>query len=201
MAESAEDESFAFYRPYRRALLPIKSLHIPQKLQKFLKAGQYTVAINKSFEAIIDGCAAATPKRSKTWINQPIRNLFVDLHHEGHAHSVEVWSKDKVLMGGLYGLSIGAVFCGESMVSFQTNGSKIALVYLCAILNECGYTVLDTQFVNDHLRQFGVYEMDQGDYEEMIKTEMTKEVQEIFSITPDLALLIGYLQGPHQQSP
>lgn len=194
MAESADDDSFAFYRPYKRGLLPIKTLHIPRTLQKVLRAGQYKVTINKSFKDIIDGCAKATPKRTKTWINKPIRNLFVDLHHDGHAHSVEVWSIDGALMGGLYGLSIGAVFCGESMVSFQTNGSKIALVYLCALLDECGYTVLDAQFSNDHLKQFGIYEMDQEDYEDMIKVEMGRCVKPLMSMTPDLALLEGYLK-------
>ena len=179
MAEDAKDDNFAFYRPYNRGLLPFKNLHIPKKLLKILRQKNYKVTVNQVFEKIIDGCAAATPKRSKTWINKPIRDIFVALHHAGHAHSIEVWNNDGVLMGGVYGLSIGAVFCGESMVSFETNGSKIALVYLCALLKECGYEILDTQFINDHLLQFGAYEIPQEEYEAMIKMEMTKTVKNI----------------------
>lgn len=192
MAESADDDSFAFYRPYQRGLLSIEKLHIPHKLKKVLNTGDYIVTINKAFDAIIDGCAKSTQKRANTWINKPIRDLFVELHHQGHAHSVEVWSKDSVLMGGLYGLSIGAVFCGESMVSFQTNGSKIALVYLCALLKSCGYTVLDTQFINDHLLQFGAFEMGQDAYEDLIKTEMQKTVLDITAVPLDGMLLKNY---------
>lgn len=174
MADSAEDDAFAFYKPYRRGILPIEGLHIPAKLSRALHKQPYSVTVNRAFTDVIDGCAAATPKRSKTWINRPIRDLFIALHHEGHAHSVECWTKDGKLAGGLYGLAIGAVFCGESMFSNETDASKIALVHLCAILSARGFTVLDTQFINPHLLQFGAYEMDQADYESLIATEMEK---------------------------
>ena len=174
MAESAKDDDFAFYKPHMRGLIPIRDLHIPAKLLKRLKQQDYTVTINRAFRDIIDGCAAQTDKRRQTWINMPIRNMFVQLHREGHAHSVEVWDAQGKLMGGLYGLAIGAVFCGESMVSFQTGGSKIALIWLCAALSNAGFTVLDTQFINPHLLQFGAYEMKQEDYEVLIQTEMMR---------------------------
>lgn len=179
MAERGDDDNFAFYKPHLRGLLPITDLHIPAKLRKTLKQGDYTVTVDKAFRDIIDGCAVTTPKRAQTWINRPIRNMFVQLHREGHAHSVEVWDKHGKLMGGLYGLAIGAVFCGESMVSFAPGGSKIALVHLCALLWRCGYTVLDTQFINPHLLQFGAYEIPQADYERLIKSEMNKRVEDI----------------------
>lgn len=193
MAESADDESFAFYRPYMRGLLPIKTLHIPSKLLKILRGNTYTVTVNKAFHTIIDGCAAQSPKRSKTWINRPIRDMFIQLHKDGYAYSIEVWDEKGHLIGGLYGLSIGAVFCGESMVSFAPNGSKIALVHLCALLWQAGYTVLDTQFINPHLMQFGAYEMPQEDYEALIAVEMEKKTANISIMQPGKALLNTYL--------
>lgn len=198
MAESAQNDDFAFYRPYQRGLLPFKNLHIPQKLLKTLRQKKYTVTLDTAFEKIIDGCAMATSsKRDNTWINKPIRDIFVALHHAGHAHSIEAWNLKGELMGGLYGLSIGAVFCGESMVSFQTNGSKIALVYLCAVLKQAGYEILDTQFINPHLLQFGAYEIDQNDYEERIKSEIDKKPQSLREGMVSFACLEQYLEGIH----
>ncbi len=196
MAEDASDGAFAFYRPFDRALIPIRNLHIPRKLLKTLRQKPYRVTFDQAFERIIDGCAVTTdaPKRQKTWINKPIRDLFLLLHDAGHAHSLECWNEDGSLAGGLYGLSIGAVFCGESMVSFAPDASKIALVHLCALLWKSGYTLLDSQFMNPHLLQFGAYEMPQDDYEELIKTEMDKDVRLAQSLQPGFeALLADYL--------
>lgn len=177
MAENADDLEFNFYRPAQRGLLPIHSLHIPKSLAKTIKQGVYEVRINTAFADIINGCALTikgnTKGRDNTWINQPIRDVFIALHKMGHAHSVECW-KDGTLAGGLYGLAIGAVFCGESMVSFEKDASKVALVHLAQRLGENGFSVLDTQFINDHLKQFGAYEIPQEEYEELIKTEMQK---------------------------
>ena len=175
MAESAEDEDFAFYKPYMRGLIPIETLHIPDRLLKTIRQKKFFVSFNRSFEDVIAGCAAATPKRGKTWINAPIRDIFTVLHGQGHAHSVEVW-KDKKLAGGIYGLSIGAVFCGESLFSIERDASKVALVHLCAMLWKTGFTILDTQFINPHLLQFGAFEIPQEEYEERIKAEMAKPV-------------------------
>lgn len=193
MAESAEDDQFAFYKPYMRGLIPIADLHVPSKLLKTIRQKKYTVSVNRAFPAIIEGCAMQTPKRDNTWINGPIKEMFTQLHRQGHAHSIEVWEEDGTLSGGLYGLSIGAVFCGESMVSFIRDGSKIALCYLCALLWECGYTVLDTQFINQHLLQFGAYEIPQAEYEALIETEMKRNTAPLSSATPDLALFESYL--------
>lgn len=195
MAESAEDGAFAFYRPFQRGLLPIKDIHIPQKLLKTIRSETYAVTIDKAFEDIIDGCASAKgPKREKTWINRPIRDLFVMMHHHGHAHSIECWTKDGKLAGGLYGLAIGAVFCGESMVSFEKDASKVALIYLSAMLHKAGFTVLDTQFINPHLLQFGAYEIEQEKYEQLIQIEMKKETVPLSNIAPDKDLMESFLK-------
>lgn len=194
MAEDADDESFAFYKPRLRALLPIRDLHIPSKLRRTLRKAPYTITIDRAFAKIIDGCAATAPKRSKTWINKPIRDIFVMLHESGYAHSVECWTPEGHLAGGLYGLAIGAVFCGESMVSFETDASKITLVHLCALLDHCGYTVLDSQFLNPHLVQFGAYEIPQKEYVSLIKTEMQKTVRPFESVESPAFLLEDYLR-------
>ncbi len=176
MAESGDDDSFSFYKPYTRGLIPIKTLHIPHSLLKTIRQKKYKITLDAAFEEIIDGCAVTTERRAKTWINRPIRNIFTMLYDHGHAHSLECWTDEGKLAGGLYGLAIGAVFCGESMVSFKKDASKVALVYLCALLWKSGFTVLDTQFINPHLLQFGAYEMPQEDYEVLIKTDMDKDV-------------------------
>ncbi|MFA5593113.1 MAG: leucyl/phenylalanyl-tRNA--protein transferase [Micavibrio sp.] len=176
MAESAEDEGFAFYRPHMRGLLPIADLHIPARLLKTLRKAPFTVTRDKAFERIIALCAEATgPKRGNTWINAPIQKIYGDLHRQGHAHSIECWNKDGALAGGLYGVRIGAVFCGESMVSLERDASKVALVHLAALLWEGGFEILDTQFINPHLLQFGAYEIPQEEYEKRIGAAMEKE--------------------------
>ncbi|NCO03651.1 MAG: leucyl/phenylalanyl-tRNA--protein transferase [Alphaproteobacteria bacterium] len=177
MASSADDPHFNFYRPEQRGLLPIKDIHIPKSLAKVIKQNVYEIRINTAFADIIDGCAMTSEDekqgRDKTWINAPIRDVFIQLHHMGYAHSVECWKEGK-LAGGLYGLAIGAVFCGESMVSFEKNASKVALAHLAQRLERKEFTILDTQFINDHLIQFGAYEIPQEAYENAIKTEMQK---------------------------
>lgn len=172
MADDRDSDAVAFYRPIMRALLPLRFLHIPRRLLKTIKSSPYRITIDTAFETVIDACAANHPTRPSTWINPVIRNVFVELHQRGYAHSVECWTTKGDFAGGLYGLAIGAVFCGESMVSRADNASKIALVHLCARLTRGGFTLLDSQFSNDHLKQFGLYEIPQEEYEEKIKTEM-----------------------------
>lgn len=176
MAEEASCLSFSFYKPFRRALLPIEGLHVPRRLQRTLRQGKYSVSVDRAFPAVIAACAAHRPEREKTWINAPIRETFEALHREGYAHSVEVWEDGGSLSGGLYGLALGGVFCGESMVSFSPNASKIALVHLCALLWRCGFSILDAQLINPHLVQFGVYDIPQEEYESRIVQEMKRPV-------------------------
>ena len=163
MAERAEDDEFFLVDPEQRGQLDILHLRVPARLLRRVRQFPYRITIDTAFAQVIDACAQATPARRETWINRPIRDAFVALHAMGYAHSVEVWDGKK-LVGGLYGLALGGVFCGESMFSRADDASKIALVHLCARLWRTGFTVLDTQFVNDHLKQFGVYEISRDDY-------------------------------------
>lgn len=163
MAESRDDDEFFWCDPPQRGQLDIAGLHIPDKLRKRVLQAPYSITVDHAFAAVIEGCAATRSSQADTWINQPIRDIFVALHRAGFAHSVEAWHEG-VLVGGLYGLALGGVFCGESMFSRRTDASKICLVHLCARLWRAGFQVLDTQFVNDHLKQFGCYEIDSADY-------------------------------------
>lgn len=167
MADSRDSEEFYWYDPPMRGQLSIENLHIPAKLRKTLLKHPYDITVNQDFEAVIDGCAARADDRADTWINQGIRDLFVQLHKEGHAHSIESRKNGK-LMGGLYGLAIGGAFMGESMFSRATDASKAALVALCAQLHKQGFKILDTQFINDHLKQFGAYEIPKAAYIEQL---------------------------------
>lgn len=163
MANARDDQDVFWVDPDLRGQLPILDLHIPARLERTVRSSPYHVTINTAFMDIIDLCASQAKERQETWINGIIREAFVELHHQGHAHSVEVWMDDE-LVGGLYGLALGQIFCGESMVSRARDASKVALVHLCARLYGGGFHVLDTQFINDHLQQFGAYEITRDEY-------------------------------------
>jgi leucyl/phenylalanyl-tRNA--protein transferase len=193
MAKDGDDDDFDFYKPHQRCLIPIRDVHIPKRLLRRLKQIPYRITLDTAFEQVIHACAKRTAKRSSTWINGPIIDLFTALHREGHAHSVECWTQEGDFAGGLYGLSIGAVFCGESMVSTHQDASKIALIHLCAWLDACGYTVLDSQFINDHVMQFGAYEIPQDEYETRIKTEMNKPVRPLRDVASDPNIIKKFL--------
>ncbi|HPQ51349.1 MAG: leucyl/phenylalanyl-tRNA--protein transferase [Alphaproteobacteria bacterium] len=165
MAESINDETFSIVEPRIRAVLPIGKLHIPKRLKRKIQQRPFEIRINHDFKGVISHCANARPD---TWINHDIQTLFVELHERGVAHSVECWKKGQ-LVGGLYGLQLGGTFCGESMFSTETDASKVALVHLCARLFYAGFSVLDVQFHNSHLEQFGLYELPQADYCAILK--------------------------------
>ncbi len=167
MAETADDP-FLIVTPHERGLLPIKDLHISHSLMKTLKRAPYEVRVDTAFDAVIAACAESRDERPETWINADIRLLFNELHRQGRAHSVECWQHD-ALVGGLYGLAVGGVFCGESMFSRATDASKVALVHLCARLFTAKFTLLDAQFHNPHLEQFGLYTIEQETYEQQLK--------------------------------
>ena len=197
MAESVDSPHINFYQPEMRGQLSIEKLHIPKRLMRTLKTAPYEVSINQAFEEIIDGCASVQKGRESSWINPIIRDAFMELHTLGHAHSVECWvrheSGTKKLAGGLYGLALGRIFCGESMVSFEKDASKIALVHLCARLKMGGFTVLDTQFTNDHLQQFGVYEIPDHEYNMLLKSDAHKPADFILEGTMTEEILENYL--------
>ena len=165
MADSADSREIKFYDPEARALIPLAwregarhEFHIPRRLARTIRRRPFTVTINHDFATVIDECAAIRDGRKDTWINRDIRQLYVALHRLGFAHSVEVW-EDKTLVGGLYGVALRAAFFGESMFSRRTDASKIALVHLVARLRAGGFRLLDAQFTNDHLMQFGIHEI------------------------------------------
>ena len=165
MADSADSREIKFYDPEARALIPLAwrqgarhEFHIPRRLARTIRRQPFTITINRDFATVIDECAAIRDGRKDTWINRDIRQLYVALHRLGFAHSVEVW-EGKTLVGGLYGVALRAAFFGESMFSRRTDASKIALVHLVARLRAGGFQLLDAQFTNDHLMQFGIHEI------------------------------------------
>ena len=158
MAESAEDPALYWIEPQNRGILPLDTFHVPRRLRKTVRSGLYQVRINSDFNGVIDGCAASRPGRRATWINSRIRQLYGALFRQGHCHTVETYL-DGRLVGGLYGVSLGSAFFGESMFSTERDASKIALVHLVARLIHGRFTLLDTQFVTEHLSQFGTVEL------------------------------------------
>lgn len=161
MAESADDPALYWIEPQARGILPLDNVHVPRRLARTIRSGVYQVRVNTDFHGVIDGCAASRPGRRSTWINDRIRQLYGALFEQGHCHTVETWLGDR-LVGGLYGVALGSAFFGESMFSTERDASKVALVYLAARLVHGGFTLLDTQFVTDHLRQFGTVELDKA---------------------------------------
>lgn len=163
MADAREDESVFLIDPERRGVLPLGGLHVPKRLARTVRNGPYEIRIDTAFDAVIEGCAASRPGRVETWINHPIQRLYGQLYARGLAHSVEAWLGEE-LVGGLYGVSLGAAFFGESMFSTARDASKVTLVHLVARLIAGGYQLLDTQFLTEHLTQFGVIEIARAEY-------------------------------------
>jgi leucyl/phenylalanyl-tRNA--protein transferase len=164
MAESADDPEIFWVDPEQRGILPLDACHVPHKLRKTVRHGRFEVRCDSAFAEVVRGCAEATPDRPDTWINAEILKLYVELHRRGQAHSVETWADGK-LVGGLYGVSLGGAFFGESMFSRAADASKFALVHLVARLIEGGFELLDTQFTTSHLEQFGVVEIPRAEYQ------------------------------------
>jgi len=155
MADSRQDATFYLVEPKQRGILPLDKLHISKSMRKFRKKTPFKVTINQDFSGVIEACATT---HNGTWISYAIEGLYSHLHGLGHAHSVEVW-EDGVLVGGLYGVTQGRAFFGESMFSLKTNASKLALIHLVEHLIERGFTLLDTQFLTDHLKSLGAIEI------------------------------------------
>ncbi|HQZ14205.1 MAG TPA: leucyl/phenylalanyl-tRNA--protein transferase [Devosia sp.] len=164
MAEDASSEDVFWVSPQQRGIIPLGDFHVSRSLRKVLRTHSWQVRVDTDFEGIIEGCATAGSDRDSTWINPSIRRLYGQLFDRGYCHTVEVWEGEE-LVGGLYGLSIGAAFFGESMFHRRTNASKIAMAHLIERLRAGGYRLLDTQFVTDHLKTFGGTEIPREDYE------------------------------------
>lgn len=174
MAESADDPALYWIEPQHRGILPLDAVHIPRRLARTLRTTELSVRIDTDISAVIEGCAASRPGRRSTWINDRIRSLYRDLFNLGHCHTVEVWN-DNRLVGGLYGVALNGAFFGESMFSYERDASKIALVYLAARLAHGGFKLLDTQFVTDHLRQFGTVELNREEFHRLLETALDVE--------------------------
>jgi len=167
MAESADDPELFWVDPTRRGTLPLDTFRVPRRLKRMLRRGSFAVRVDTAFEAVIRGCAEASEMRPATWINDEIVQLYGALFARGAAHSVECWHEGE-LVGGLYGVSLGAAFFGESMFSRMTDASKVALVHLVTRLRLGGYRLLDTQFLTPHLAQFGGVEVTRARYHRML---------------------------------
>jgi len=182
MAESADDPNLFWVEPEWRGILPLDTFHLPRRLGRVIRQDGFEVRIDTDFEGVINGCAAPAEGREKTWINATIHRLYGELFERGHCHTVESW-QDGVLVGGLYGVSIGAAFFGESMFSTVTNASKVALVHLVARLRAGGYRLLDTQFTTDHLARFGAMEVPKQVYSKRLAEAIVEGAD--FNALPD----------------
>jgi len=163
MGDSRDDPRLFLVDPDLRGVIPLDRFHVSRSLAKAIRSDRFTVRTDTAFAEVMEYCAASAPGRTNTWINTPIFNLYNALHRMSHAHSVECWREGK-LVGGLYGVSLKGAFFGESMFSRETDASKVALAHLVARLRRGGYTLLDTQFVTPHLRQFGIEEIARDDF-------------------------------------
>jgi leucyl/phenylalanyl-tRNA---protein transferase len=167
MAESADDPSLFWVEPRERGIIPIQGFHVPSRLARTVRSDRFEIRVDSDFEGVISGCAAPAPERRQTWINARIRHLYGSLFDSGHAHTVEAW-RDGRLVGGLYGVRLGAAFFGESMFHVDRDASKVALVHLVARLKAGGFVLLDTQFVTPHLARFGAVEVPRARYRDML---------------------------------
>ena len=174
MAESADDPRIFWIDPTERGILPLDQFHLSRSLRKTIRRQPFQMRADSAFAAVVDACAEPAPGRTQTWINRQIRSLYIELYREGFAHSVEAWDGDE-LVGGLYGVSLGAAFFGESMFSRRTDASKVALAYLCDRLKRGGYQLLDTQFLTDHLAGFGAIAVPRDDYQLLLEEAVAAE--------------------------
>ncbi|PDT14638.1 leucyl/phenylalanyl-tRNA--protein transferase [Rhizobium sp. J15] len=171
MAESADDPEIFWVEPEMRGVLPLDRFHVSKSLAKTVRRQPFEIRFDHDFDSVIAACAEETSGRPSTWINSTIRSLYSTLFDMGHAHTVEAWDGDG-LVGGLYGVSLGSAFFGESMFSRRTDASKICLVHLVGRLREKGFTLLDTQFTTEHLKTFGAIDVPKTDYAVMLAEAM-----------------------------
>ncbi len=175
MSESFDDPKIYWINPKKRGVIPIKDFKISKSLKKEIKRNKFKITINKNFNEVITNCAKKTKNRPKTWINKKIIDSYSSLHELGHAHSIEAWFQNK-LVGGLYGVSLGSAFFGESMFSTMSNASKICLVYLIATLKKKGFALLDTQFINPYLKKLGAIEISRKKYLKILGNSLKKNI-------------------------
>jgi leucyl/phenylalanyl-tRNA---protein transferase len=174
MAESAGDPEVFWVRPETRGVIPLDAFHVPKSLKKVIRQGRFDIRIDTDFAGVIDACAEEREERRSTWINAPIREAYIKLFEQGHCHSVEAWREER-LVGGLYGVTLGRAFFGESMFSRETDASKVSLVHLVERLRERAFALLDTQFTTEHLKRFGATDVPRGRYEKLLREALKGE--------------------------
>ena len=191
MADSATAKDVFWVEPRRRGVLPLAEFHLPRSLAKLLRSERFVLTVDTAFGAVLAGCAEAVPGRAETWINPLIGNAYRDLHRLGHAHSVEAWTPDGALAGGLYGVRLGGAFFGESMFTRARDASKCALAALVARLRVGGFTLLDTQFLTEHLARFGAREVTARTYRAQLASALGVSADffafDAFALSPDLS--------------
>jgi leucyl/phenylalanyl-tRNA---protein transferase len=174
MAESADDPALYWIEPDMRGIIPLDRFRVSGRLARTIRSDRFAVTVDRDFDAVIDGCAEPYPGRSRTWINERIRTLYRKLYERRHCHSIEVYLGDD-LVGGLYGVTLGRAFFGESMFHRERDASKVALVHLVARLRAGGYRLLDTQFVTEHLKSFGAVEVPRRQYHKLLEAALVGE--------------------------
>ena len=197
MAENADSEVINLYQPKKRFIIPIENFHVPKKLFKSFKRNTYTFKINTNFKNVISKCQLTNRKDNGTWINNIILNSYLNLHYEKMAHSVECYDQNK-LIGGLYGVHIGGCFFGESMFSELSNTSKFCLLYLIAILKKNLFSLLDSQFYNKHLIQFGAFEIKNKIYLEKLTASIN--YNRSFTFIENFQEVLSLLQPSNHKS-
>lgn len=186
MGEARDDPRVFLVEPEQRGVIPLDGFHIPTRLKRTVRGDPFEVRVDGAFAEVVDACASPAPGREDTWINGPIRRLYLALNQMGHAHSVECWS-DGALVGGLYGVTLGGAFFGESMFSRRTDASKVALVHLVGRMKRGGWRLLDAQFLTEHLGRFGAVEIAQADY--------LKRLPKALATRPDIRSLFAPMTG------
>lgn len=197
MAEKRDDSTLYWIDPEKRGILPLDRFHIPRRLRRTLRSAPFDIRCDTAFAEIIAACATPADDRRETWINDEIIRLYTDLFELGRAHSVEAWHGD-TLVGGLYGVTLGGAFFGESMFSLMTNASKICLVHLIARLRKGGFRLLDTQFVTSHLSQFGATELHRSGYRQLLSSALDTNAEFHRELSPEE--LASFIQSTTQTS-
>ncbi len=182
MAESADDNALYWIEPEQRGILPLDRMHLSRRLARTVRSGAFEIRVDYDFDGVIDGCASSRPGRRSTWINARIRKLYAELFDLGYCHTVEAW-QDGRLAGGLYGVHLGRAFFGESMFSACRDASKVALVHLVARLKHGGFSLLDTQFVTEHLLSFGAKEVSRETFQRLLEEALLGRAD--FAALPD----------------
>ena len=176
MAERRESSTLVWISPEQRGVIPLDAFHIPARLARTVRSDRFEVRTDTAFKDVMKACAEAAPGREQSWINSEILSLYTELHVQGHAHSVECWREGR-LVGGLYGVRLGAAFFGESMFSRERDASKVALVHLVARLINGGFELLDAQFLTEHLAQFGAIALPRREYLRRLRAAIAKDTK------------------------